>query len=243
LGLDGVTVATTEHLLAALLGSGIDNAMVDLDAPEVPIFDGSAAPYVDLIKSAGIEEQRGERYVLKVSRTLEVRDGDAFVRVSPADQLQITYTIDYPHPLLGRQTSKWRFSNSSFEAEIAGARTFGFLKDLDYLQAKGLARGGSLANAIVFDKDHVLNDDGFRFSDECVRHKILDLVGDLALVGRPVLAHVEAYKAGHTLHNRLVRHLLTSPGGYQISAVNLPSPPVFSIPPASPGLQPILIAF
>lgn len=216
LGFNGVTISTTEHLLAALFGSGIDNAMVELDAPEVPIFDGSAAPYLDLIRVAGMAMQQPPRRYLKVAHPLEVRDGEAFIRVSPADQLQITYTIDYPHPLLGRQTARWRFSNGSFEREIAGARTFGFLKDLDQLQSMGLARGGSLANAIVFDDQHLLNHDGFRFGDECVRHKILDLMGDLSLIGRPVLAHFEAHKAGHTLHNRLVRQLLAMPEHYQI---------------------------
>jgi UDP-3-O-[3-hydroxymyristoyl] N-acetylglucosamine deacetylase len=242
LGLNGVTISTTEHLLAAFLGSRIDNAMVELDAAEVPIFDGSAVPYLALIKDAGIAEQHIPRDFLKVSRPLEVRDGEAFIKVSPAEQLQITYTIDYPHPLLGRQTSRWRFTKTSFEAEIAGARTFGFLKDLDQLQAMGLARGGSLANAIVFDEDHLLNHGGFRFGDECVRHKILDLMGDLALVGRPVLAHFEAYKAGHTLHNRLVRQLLAAPERYQIFTAALASPTIFNIPEAVAAIHPIPMA-
>jgi UDP-3-O-[3-hydroxymyristoyl] N-acetylglucosamine deacetylase len=232
LGLNGVTISTAEHLLAAFLGSGIDNAMVELDAQEVPIFDGSAAPYLGLIREAGIEQQHLPRHFLKVSRPLEVRDGEAFIKVWPSEQLQITYTIDYPHPMLGRQTSRWRFNRNSFEAEIAGARTFGFLKDLDQLQAKGLARGGSLANAMVFDDDRLLNHDGFRFGDECVRHKILDFMGDLALVGRPVLANFEAYKAGHTLHNRLVRQLLAAPDRYQILPSAPVSPAMFNIPEA-----------
>jgi UDP-3-O-[3-hydroxymyristoyl] N-acetylglucosamine deacetylase len=206
LGLNGVTISTTEHLLAAFFGR--------------------------LIKEAGIEQQPLPRHFLKVSRPLEVRDGDAYIRVWPSEQLQITYTIDYPHPMLGRQTSRWRFNRSSFEAEIAGARTFGFLKDLDQLQAKGLARGGSLANAMVFDEDRLLNHDGFRFGDECVRHKILDFMGDLALVGRPVLASFEAYKAGHTLHNRLVRQLLATPDRYQIFPATPVHPVMFNIPEA-----------
>ena len=233
LGLNGVTISTTEHLLAAFLGIGIDNAVVELDAREVPIFDGSAAPYLKLIREAGIEQQPLPRHFLKVSRPLEVRDGDAFIKVWPSEQLQITYTIDYPHPMLGRQTSRWRFNRGSFEAEIAGARTFGFLKDLDQLQAMGLARGGSLANAMVFDEDRLLNHDGFRFGDECVRHKILDFMGDLALVGRPVLASFEAYKAGHTLHNRLVRQLLAAPDRYQIFPAIPVNPLMFNLPEAS----------
>ncbi len=243
LGLNGITISTTEHLLAAFVGAGIDNALVELDAPEVPIFDGSAAPYLSLLKGAGIEEQHSPRQVLRVLRPLEVRDGEAYVRAWPADQLQVTYTIDYPHPLLGRQTSRWDFTTTSFALEIAGARTFGFLKDLNQLQAMGLARGGSLANAIVFDDNQLLNRDGFRFGDECVRHKILDFIGDLALVGRPVLAHFEAYKAGHTLHNRLIRELVEPCGRSQVLSVSPVHHAIFRIPQAATTLQAIPMGF
>ncbi|HBZ56415.1 MAG TPA: hypothetical protein DEO88_13495 [Syntrophobacteraceae bacterium] len=230
LGRNGVTVSTTEHLLAALLACGVDNALIELNAPEVPIFDGSASPYLALIRSAGSVPQASPRYWLKVARTIEVRDGESYIRVSPSEQLQIAYTIDYPHPLLGRQSASWRFSDGSFEREIAGARTFGFLKDLHQLQAMGLARGGSLANAIVFDDKRVLNLDGFRFGNECARHKILDLMGDLSLVGRPVLARIEAYKAGHTLHNLLVRKLVATPDRYQIIRAAAVNPGLFNFP-------------
>ena len=230
LGYNGTTVSTTEHLLAALLGCGIDNALVELDAPEVPIFDGSAAPYLDLIRRAGIVELSDPRYFLKVAHPIVVREGESYIKVSPADQLEIAYTIDYPHPLLSRQTAVWRPSDGSFEREIAGARTFGFLKDLDQLQSMGFARGGSLANAIVFDEKQVLNLEGFRFGNECARHKILDLMGDLALLGRPVLARFEAYKAGHTLHNRLVRQLVDSPKFSRVLAIPSVGPTLFSIP-------------
>jgi UDP-3-O-[3-hydroxymyristoyl] N-acetylglucosamine deacetylase len=239
LGHNGTTVSTTEHLLAALLGCGIDNALVELDAPEVPIFDGSAAPYLGLIRSAGIVAQSGPRYYLKVAHPIMVSEGESYIKVSPADQLQIAYTIDYPHPLLSRQTALWRFSDGSFEREIAGARTFGFLKDLDQLQSMGLARGGSLANAIVFDDKQVLNLDGFRFGNECARHKILDLMGDLALLGRPVLGRFEAYKAGHTLHNRLVRQLVAVPVHYQILGMSSVHPTLFNIPERVANLQSI----
>ena len=230
LGYNGATISTTEHLLAALLGCGVDNALVELDAPEVPIFDGSAAPYLDMIRRAGVVALSDPRYFLKVAQPIVVREGESFIKVTPADQLQIAYTIDYPHPLLSRQTAVWRFSDGSFEREIAGARTFGFLKDLDLLQSMGLARGGSLANAIVFDDKQVLNLEGFRFGNECARHKILDLMGDLALLGRPVLARFEAYKAGHTLHNRLVRQLIASPKYSWVLGTSSVSPTLFTVP-------------
>lgn len=216
LGFDGACVSTVEHLMAAFLGSSIDNVLVELDGPEVPIFDGSATPYLELLRRAGIKEQQAPRQCLKIQRPLLVKDGDAYIKASPADTFGVRYIIDFPHPLVGRQEFFWSFSESAFAGEIAKARTFGFLKDVQKLKRMGMARGGSLANAIVFDDGGLLNRDGFRYADECVRHKILDFLGDLALAGMPLVGHFEAYKAGHALHNRFLRQLITKSESYAI---------------------------
>lgn len=216
LGFDGVVVSTIEHLMAAFLGCSIDNVLVELDGPEVPIFDGSATPYLELLQQAGVMEQRAPRQCLKIQRPLSVKDGDAYIKAKPADCFGVRYIIDFPHPLVGRQELSWNFTESNFACEIAGARTFGFLKDVQKLKRMGMARGGSLANAIVFDECGLLNRDGFRYTDECVRHKILDFLGDLALAGMPLIGHFEAYKAGHALHNRFLRQLVTKSESYAI---------------------------
>jgi UDP-3-O-[3-hydroxymyristoyl] N-acetylglucosamine deacetylase len=239
LGYSGVEIATTEHLLAAFLGSGVDNALVELDAAEVPIFDGSASPYLVLLRNAGLEQQSSYRKYLKVTRGFVVHDGDSFVRVWPAEKLQISYTIDFAHPLVGRQSSRWSFDPASFARDIAGARTFGFLKDLHHLQTMGLALGGSLTNAIVFDDCGLLNRGGFRFVNECVRHKVLDLIGDIALAGLPIIAQFEAYKAGHTLHNKLVRELLTRPDRYVMVTPIASRLRVFPMPRSGSMMHPI----
>ena len=216
LGCDGASVSTVEHLMAAFLGSSIDNVLVELNGPEVPIFDGSATPYLKLLQRAGIQEQQAPRQCLKIQRPLLVQDGDAYIKAIPADSFGVRYVIDFPHPLVGRQEFTWNFSESAFAGEIAKARTFGFLKDVQKLKRMGMARGGSLDNAIVFDDHGLLNRDGFRYADECVRHKILDFLGDLALVGMPLVGHFEAYKAGHALHNRFLRQLITKSESYAI---------------------------
>lgn len=224
IGFDGVVVSTIEHLMAALAGSGVDNVLVELDGPEVPIFDGSAACYVEVLQEAGLKELDAYRQYLKVAKPLVVKEGDAYIKASPSDRFQVCYSIDFPHPMVGKQELSWRFDASAFSRDIAKARTFGFLRDVQKLQNMGLAQGGSLANAIVFDDLGVLNRDGFRYADECVRHKILDFVGDLALAGMPLVGQFEAYKAGHTLHNRLLKQLTAQQASY--SVLVQPSVPV-----------------
>ncbi len=212
IGSNGTTVSTIEHLMAALYVSSVDNILVELDGPEVPILDGSAAPFLEILKKAGLKEQRAPRECLVVARPVYLRDGEAFVKATPANHFKVRYSIDFPHPLVGKQTLAWSFNAASFGQDIARARTFGFLKDVEKLQSLGLAQGGSLANAVVFDDFRVLNQDGFRYVDECVRHKILDFMGDLALAGRPLIGCFEVYKAGHALHNAFIRKLLSLPG-------------------------------
>ncbi len=238
IGSNGTLVSTIEHLMAAFWGAGIDNAIVELDGSEVPILDGSAAPYLDVLNRAGISMQTVLRKYLRVQRTVLVREGDAYIKATPADRFSVCYRIDFPHPLVGQQEFVYEYDRASFQREIAHARTFGFLKDVEKLQSMGLARGGSLDNALVFDDYRVLNQEGFRYSDECVRHKILDLLGDLSLAGMPVTGHFEVHKAGHSLHNRFLRELFDRPGAYgvcQAVAVQVPFFPHASMPaPAFP---------
>lgn len=208
IGAGGATVSTVEHLMAALYGSRIDNVLVEVNGPEVPIFDGSAAPFVKMIRKAAIREQDEVRNYLTIKQPVTVAEGDSFIRATPCDLLEVHYEIDYPHPLVGRQQLLWSLRNGSFGREIAKARTFGFLKDVERLQTMGLIQGGSLSNAVVFGDSELLNEDGFRYSDECVRHKILDFVGDLALTGMPVLGHFKVRKAGHALHSRFLNQLM-----------------------------------
>lgn len=226
IGAAGVIVSTVEHLMAALYGCGVDNAIVELSGPEAPIFDGSAAPYVKLLKKAAVVEQDVPRSFLAISKPLIVSKGDSFIRAIPANQFQVRYEIEYPHPRVGRQQYSWALRNGSFGREIAKARTFGFLKDVQKLQKMGLIQGGSLSNAVIFDDRDVLNTGGFRFSDECVRHKILDFIGDLALTGLPVLGRFEIRKAGHSLHNSFLNELMDGKG-YAIPTSMSTAPPSF----------------
>ncbi len=212
IGSAGIAVSTVEHLMAALYGCGVDNVLVELSGPEAPIFDGSAAPYVKLIRRASIVEQDGARNYLTIQKPLTVVKGDSFIMATPSDRFQIRYEIDYPHPRVGKQEYSWSLKNGSFGREIAKARTFGFLKDVRNLQKMGLIQGGSLSNAVVFDDNELLNADGFRYADECVRHKILDFIGDLALTGLPVLGSFEIRKAGHALHSRFLTELMDGKG-------------------------------
>ncbi len=216
IGFNGVTVSTVEHLMAALLGSGVDNVLVELDGPEVPIFDGSAAHYLDLVQEAGTREQGVPCQYLKIERPFYVQEGDSYIKAVPSEHLRVRYTIDFPHRLVGRQEYSWDFDTGTFRKDIARARTFGFLKDVQKLQSMGLAQGGSLDNAVVFDDYRILNRDGFRYSNECVRHKILDFVGDLALTGMRMVGNFEVHKAGHALHNRFLKQLMTKPGYFTV---------------------------
>ena len=208
-GRDGVRVGTVEHLLAALAGCGIDNARIEVEGPEIPIVDGSSEPFVALIREAGIHEQRQSRRFLLVRRAVTVTDGDKIARLSPArGKFSIHYTIDFRHPLISDQSYRMELSERSFQREIARARTFGFKRDVERLHKAGLARGGSLDNAVVVDDFNILNPEGLRFPDEFVRHKILDAVGDVSLIGMPVIGQLTAVKSGHALNHQLVRRIL-----------------------------------
>jgi UDP-3-O-[3-hydroxymyristoyl] N-acetylglucosamine deacetylase len=211
IGLNGAAISTVEHLLAALAGTGIDNARILIDAPEVPALDGSAAQFVELLRQAGSRVQARPRRYLLVRRPLSVVDGDRYVLIAPSDRLRLSCTIDYEHPVISTQSIDLTFSDQAFVRDIGPARTFGFLDEYEALKANGLARGGSLDNAVVVGPDKVLNGGGLRFRDEFVRHKVLDFIGDLALVGRPVIGHFEIYKSGHALHHRVTELLQTSP--------------------------------
>ena len=214
---DGLCVSTVEHLMAALYALGIDNVGVEVDGPEIPVMDGSAASLVCLIRSAGVFVQQEPRGVLRVERVVEVREGRRWIRVSPNRGLRISYAVDFDHPAIRRQELHIpRMGPGVFERELARARTFGFLDDVHRLWQDGLARGGSLANTVVLDAERVLNPDGLRWPDEFVRHKVLDLLGDLALLGLPLEGHVEVECGGHALHQAMVRSLLRSPHAWDV---------------------------
>ena len=206
----GGKVLTIEHLMSAFAGLGIDNAYVDLSAPEVPIMDGSAGPFVFLLQSAGIVEQSAPKRFIRITRALEVRDGDKLARFTPYDGFKLGFTIAFEHPMIPATQSRAEveFSTAAYVKEVSRARTFGFMRDLEFMRERNLGLGGSMDNAIVLDEFRVLNDDGLRYGDEFVRHKILDAVGDLYLAGHPIIGAYEARKSGHALNNKLVRALL-----------------------------------
>lgn len=216
LGRDDARISTVEHLLAALAGMGVDNAIVEVDGTELPILDGSSAPFVKKILEAGLREQREERMVLLVRRPFSVRDGMKEATFWPAPGFRVSYSIDFAHPAIGEQRWDGVIAPGIFARDLAPARTFGFLKDVEQLQASGLARGGSLENAVVLDETRVLNPEGLRFPDEFVRHKVLDAVGDLALAGRPIVGHLVAHRAGHDLNQRLVREMLSDAANFEL---------------------------
>ena len=205
-----VKIKTTEHLLAALAGLGVDNAYIDLSSEEVPIMDGSAGPFVFLIQSAGIEEQNAPKRFIRIKKTLQVTDGDKWARFEPYEGFKVGFTIDFKHPAFKKSASNAEidFSTTSFVKEVSRARTFGFMKDIEYMRDRNLALGGSLDNAIVLDDYRVVNEDGLRFDDEFVKHKILDAIGDLYLMGHSLIGAYYAYKSGHGLNNQLLRALI-----------------------------------
>ena len=207
---DGVRVSTVEHLLSALAGLGIDNCYVDVSAPEVPIMDGSAGPFVFLIRSAGIEEQNALKRFIRIKKPIRVEEGDKWCGFEPYDGFKVSFTIDFDHPLFKTLDlhAEIDFSTTSFVKEVSRARTFGFLRDIEWMQSQKLALGGSLDNAVVIDDYRVLNEDGLRYRDEFVRHKILDAIGDLYLLGHSLIGAFTGYKSGHALNNRLLRALL-----------------------------------
>jgi UDP-3-O-[3-hydroxymyristoyl] N-acetylglucosamine deacetylase len=212
LGRDAARVGTVEHLLAALYGLGIDNARVEVNGPELPVMDGSAASFVYLIREAGVFVQRERRYAIRCRRPIEIRDGDRLISVEPARELRVTYAVEFAHPAIGRQEYSFdRLDPDRFEREISSARTFGFLDDVQALWDRGLARGGSLENTVVLDDEGVINPSGLRWSDEFVRHKVLDLLGDLSLLGMALEGHVRVERGGHSLHQQLVRALVDRP--------------------------------
>jgi UDP-3-O-[3-hydroxymyristoyl] N-acetylglucosamine deacetylase len=213
-----VRIATVEHLLSALAGLGIDNAYVDLSAPEVPIMDGSAGPFVFLIQSAGIQEQGAAKKFIRIKRPVTVEDGDKWARFEPFEGFKVSFAIDFDHPFF-QQASKFAeidFSTTSFVKEVSRARTFGFMRDVELLRQKNLALGGSLANAVVVDDYRILNEDGLRYDDEFVKHKILDAIGDLYLLGHTLIGAFRGNKSGHELNNKLLRTLLANKRSYEV---------------------------
>jgi UDP-3-O-[3-hydroxymyristoyl] N-acetylglucosamine deacetylase len=215
---DGGKAMTVEHLMSALAGLGVDNLYVELSAPEVPIMDGSSGPFVFLLQSAGIVEQNARKRFLRILKPVEVRDGDKIARFEPHDGFRLGFTVEFNHPAIPASQSRAvvEFSTENYIREVSRARTFGFMRDLEFMRERNLGLGGSMDNAIVLDEFRVVNDDGLRYADEFVRHKILDAVGDLYLAGHPILGAYEGYKSGHALNNTLVRALLAEASAWDI---------------------------
>lgn len=237
---NGFQVKTIEHVLAALAGLEIDNVYVEVDAGEAPVMDGSSAHFVRLIRSAGIAEQSRRQPYLKITRPLEVIDGARRVRIEPSATTKISYSIHYNHPLIQTQAYTYEHSVSAFEREIAEARTFGFLQEVEALWARGLGQGGNLDNTIVLSQDGILNESGLRFPNEFVRHKILDLIGDFSLLGVPFIGHIIAERTGHAIHTRLVQQILTHPDSWVMlnadEPVVAPEPRSAMAAPRSPSM-------
>ena len=225
-------VSTVEHLLSAVAGLGLDNIYVDLSAAEVPIMDGSAAPFVFLLQAAGIQEQNAPKKFMRILKTVRVTEGDKWAEFKPYDGFKLNIEIEFDHPVFRKreQTGVMEFSTTAFLKEISRARTFGFVKDLEFLRSRNLALGGTLENAIVLDDYRILNEDGLRYEDEFVKHKILDAIGDLYLIGGPVLGEFTGFKSGHGLNNKLLRALLADAEATEVVsfAVTEPAPIVFS---------------
>jgi UDP-3-O-[3-hydroxymyristoyl] N-acetylglucosamine deacetylase len=236
---DGVKIGTVEHVMSALAGLGIDNLYIDVDAAEIPIMDGSASTFVFLLKSAGIEEQPAAKRFLRVRKTVEVRDGDKWAKFEPYDGFRLSFSIVFNHPAVDQTgtSTTFDFAEHSYVREVARARTFGFMQDVEMLRENGLALGGSLDNAIVMDEYRVLNTDGLRYADEFVKHKVLDAIGDLYLAGHPLLASFSAHKSGHALNNVLLRKLLADASAWELVTFEQPG----QTPPAIAALYPQLV--
>ena len=211
LGSHGATVSTVEHFMAALAAFGIDNLHVDIDGPEVPVLDGSAVPFIREIQQVGIKNLASSRKFIAIRKPLEIIEGEKRINIIPSRFFRITFDIAFDHPAISVQQHSMKFTTENFCKEIAPARTFGFLHEVEYLKANGLARGGSLENAVVIDSDGIMNPEGLRFPDEFVRHKILDAFGDFSLIGHPLLGHIRAFKAGHDLNAKMVQTILNNP--------------------------------
>ncbi|MCT7360698.1 MAG: UDP-3-O-[3-hydroxymyristoyl] N-acetylglucosamine deacetylase [Thalassobium sp.] len=230
-------VDTVEHLLSAMAGLGIDNAIVELSAQEVPIMDGSSGPFVFLVQSAGIAEQNAAKRFIRIKRRVEVREGDKIASFVPYDGFKVSFEIDFDHPVFKQSVQKASldFSSTSYVKEVSRARTFGFTKDLEYMRSKNLALGGSVKNAIVVDEYRVLNEDGLRYDDEFVKHKILDAVGDLYLLGHSLIGEFIGYKSGHGLNNKLLRELLLQEDAWEFVEFAEESSPISYMRPAAAG--------
>jgi UDP-3-O-[3-hydroxymyristoyl] N-acetylglucosamine deacetylase len=226
---DGVKVSTIEHLLSAFAGLGIDNAIVELSAAEVPIMDGSAGPFVFLLQSAGIEEQAAPKRFVRILKSVKVEDGDKWARFDPYDGFKVNFEIEFDHPVFKRrsQAASMDFSTTTFLREISRARTFGFMRDLEFMRSRNLALGGNLDNAIVLDEYRILNEDGLRYEDEFVKHKILDAIGDLYLLGHSLIGEFSGFKSGHGLNNRLLRTLIADRTAWEeVTFENLADAPI-----------------
>lgn len=215
---DDVRVSTVEHLMSAMAGMGIDNAIVELTGPEIPIMDGSAAPFVFLIQSAGVQEQNSPKKFVRIKKEVILHDGDKFAGFVPFDGFKVSFSIEFDHPVFKhrRPQTELDFSSASFVKDISRARTFGFMHEIEYLRSKGLARGGSMDNAIVVDQYRILNEEGLRFEDEFVKHKVLDAIGDLYMLGNSLICEYKAHKSGHSLNNRALRLLLEQPDAWEL---------------------------
>jgi len=216
IGFNGYSVSTVEHIMAAFFGMGIDNALVQIDGGEIPIMDGSSAPFIFLLKNAGVTIQNSHKKFLLVKKSVKVKDGNRSVQLNPANELKITYKIDFDHPLIKDQSYEISFSKSSFVDEISRARTFGFLRDVQTLRNNGLAKGGSLDNAIVVDDFRVLNEDGLRYKNEFVRHKLLDFIGDLAILGCVPIGHFVVERSGHFMNQKLLRLFMAQESSWEV---------------------------
>ena len=230
-----VTVSTVEHLMSALAGLGIDNIYVELTCPEVPIMDGSAAPFVFLIQSAGVVEQAAPKKFIRIIKPVIIEDGDKWAKFDPFEGFKVSFSIDFDHPIFAKspQQATVDFSTTSFVKEVSRARTFGFMHEVEALREAGLARGGSHDNAIVMDSYSILNDDGLRYEDEFVKHKILDAIGDLYLLGHPLIGAFSAHKSGHSLNNRLLRAMVNQKDSWEL--VTFDDPADAPIPFIAPG--------
>ena len=227
---DEIKISTVEHLLSALAGIGIDNAIVELDGPEVPIMDGSARPFVFMIQSAGIQEQSEAKRFIKIKKTIEVKQDEKWAKIEPFDGFKVAFTIDFDHPAFSEtsQSSEIDFSSVSYLSQVSRARTFGFAKDIELLRKNNLALGGSVNNAIVIDDYKVVNEEGVRFQDEFVKHKILDAIGDLYLLGHGLIGSFSAYKSGHHLNNLLLRELINNVHAWEeVTIQNDSESPIF----------------
>jgi UDP-3-O-[3-hydroxymyristoyl] N-acetylglucosamine deacetylase len=216
LGKGNVRISTVEHLLSALAAYGVDNLHIDIDGPEIPIMDGSAAPFASIIEEAGQQRHAQSRKFLAIRQPISIIDGEKRISIIPSRFFRITFDIAFQHPCIALQQRSVKVTSAIFRRELAPARTFGFLRDVETLKAAGLALGGSLENAIVIDDERILNPEGLRFQDEFVRHKILDAIGDFSLIGYPILGHVRAFKAGHDVNHQLVKKILDSPESWQL---------------------------